>query len=40
LLIANEFLEAQGNELQAAGSNGYAPGKFEPAPRDRNDWYD
>ena len=26
--------------LQAAVSNGYARGKFEPVPRDRKDWYD
>jgi hypothetical protein len=40
LIVANEFLEAQGAGLQAAVSNGYARGKFEPAPRDRKDWYD
>jgi hypothetical protein len=27
-------------ELQVAVSHGYARGKFEPAPRDRKDWYD
>jgi hypothetical protein len=40
LIVANEFLEAQVRELQAAVSNGYARGKFEPVPRDRKDWYD
>jgi hypothetical protein len=40
LIIANEFLEAQVWELQAAVSNGYARGRFEPVPRDRKDWYD
>jgi hypothetical protein len=40
LVVANEFLEAQVKELQAAVSNGYARGKFEPVPRDRKDWYD
>jgi stage V sporulation protein SpoVS len=40
LIVANEFLEAQGAELQAAVSNGFARGKFEPVPRDRKDWYD
>jgi hypothetical protein len=40
LLVTNEFLEAQIAELQAAVSNGYAHGKFEPVPRDRKDWYD
>lgn len=40
LIVANEFLEAQVKELQAAVSIGYARGKFEPAPRDRKDWYD
>jgi hypothetical protein len=40
LIVANEFLEAQVAELQAAVSNGYARGKFEPVPRDRKDWYD
>ena len=40
LLVTNEFLEAQVKELQAAVSNGYARGKFEPVPRDRKDWYD
>jgi hypothetical protein len=40
LLVTNEFLEAQIAELQAAVSNGYARGKFEPVPRDRKDWYD
>jgi hypothetical protein len=37
LLVTNEFLEAQIAELQAAVSNGYARGKFEPVPRDRED---
>jgi hypothetical protein len=40
LIVANEFLEAQVKELQAAVSIGYARGKFEPVPRDRKDWYD
>ena len=40
LLVANEFLEAEVRQLQAAVSNGYARGKFEPVPRDRKDWYD
>jgi hypothetical protein len=40
LIVANEFLEVQVAELQAAVSTGYARGKFEPAPRDRKDWYD
>jgi hypothetical protein len=40
LIVANEFLESQVRELQAAVSNGYARGKFEPAPRDHKDWYD
>ncbi len=39
LIVANEFLEAQVAELQAAVSNGYARGRFE-LPRDRKDWYD
>jgi hypothetical protein len=29
LIVANEFLEAEMKELQAAVSNGYARGKFE-----------
>jgi hypothetical protein len=37
LIIANEFLEAEVKHLQAAVSNGYARGKFEPVPRDRKD---
>ena len=40
LIVANEFLEAQLRELQAAVSHGFARGKFEPVPRDRKDWYD
>jgi hypothetical protein len=40
LIVANEFLESQVRALQAAVSTGYARGKFEPVPRDRNDWYD
>jgi len=40
LIVANEFLEARVRELQAAVSNGYARGKFEPVPPDRKDWYD
>jgi hypothetical protein len=34
LILANEFLEGQVRELQAAVSNGYARGKFEPVPPD------
>jgi hypothetical protein len=37
LIVANEFLEAEVKQLQAAVSNGYARGKFEPVPRDRRD---
>jgi hypothetical protein len=37
LIVANEFLETEMKELQAAVSNGYAR---EPVPRDRKDWYD
>ena len=40
LIVANEFLETEMKELQAAVSNGYARGKFEPVPRDRKDRYD
>jgi hypothetical protein len=40
LLVTNESLEAQIAELQAAVSNGFARGKFEPVPGDRKDWYD
>jgi hypothetical protein len=40
LIVANEFLETQVRELQAAVSHSYARGKFEPVPRDRKDWYD
>jgi hypothetical protein len=40
LILANEFLEIQVAELQAAVSNGYARGRFEPMPRNRKDWYD
>jgi hypothetical protein len=35
LIVANEFLEGQVAELQAAVSNGYVR-----LPRDRKDWYD
>jgi hypothetical protein len=38
--VANEFLEAQVRELQAAVSYRYARGKFEAVLRDRKDWYD
>ena len=31
---------AANEQLQAAVSNGYSRGKFEPVPRDRKDWYD
>jgi hypothetical protein len=40
LIVANELLEAQVRELQAAVSIGYVRGEFEPVPRDRKDWYD
>jgi hypothetical protein len=40
LIVATEFLEAEMKQLQAAVSNGYARGRFEPVPRDRKDWYD
>jgi hypothetical protein len=40
LIVTNDFLVQQVAELQAAVSNGYARGKFEPVPRDRKDWYD
>lgn len=40
LIVANGFLEAEVRQLQAAVSNGYARGRFEPVPRDRKDWYD
>jgi len=33
LIVTNEFLEAEVKQLQAAVSNGYARGKFEPVPR-------
>jgi hypothetical protein len=36
LIVANEFLEAQIAELQAAISTGCVRG----VPRDRKDWYD
>jgi hypothetical protein len=32
LIVANEFLETEVKQLQAAVSNGYARGKFEPVP--------
>ena len=35
LIVANEFLEVQVTELQAAVSNGYVR-----LPRDRKGWYD
>src|SRR5258705_4003703 len=37
LIVANEFLEMEMKQLQAAVSNGYARGKFEPGPRDMRD---
>lgn len=40
LIVANGYLEAEVRELRASVSIGYARGKFEPAPRDRKDWYD
>jgi hypothetical protein len=35
LIVANEFLEGQAAELQAAVSNGHVR-----LPRDRKNWYD
>ena len=32
LIVANEYLEWEVKQLQAAVSNGYARGKFEPVP--------
>jgi hypothetical protein len=40
LIVGNGFLEEKVRQLQAAVSNGYTRGKFEPVPRDRKDWYD
>jgi len=40
LIVANEFLEAQVGELQAAVSHGYACGKFEPVAARPQGWYD
>jgi hypothetical protein len=40
MIVANEFLERDMKQLQAAVSNGYARGRFEPVPGDRKDWYD
>jgi hypothetical protein len=40
LIVANEYLEWEVKQLQAAVSNGYARGKFEPVSPDRKDWYD
>jgi hypothetical protein len=37
LIVANGFLEMEMKQLQAAVSNGYARGKFEPVPRDMRD---
>ena len=37
LIVANQFLEADLEKLQAAVSTGYARGML---PRDRKDWYD
>jgi hypothetical protein len=37
LIVANAFLETEMKQLQAAVSNGYARGKFEPVPRDMRD---
>ena len=37
LIVANEFLEMEMKQLQAAVSNGYARGRFEPGPRDMRD---
>jgi hypothetical protein len=34
LIVANDFLEAQVKELQAAVSSGYARGRLELVPRD------
>jgi hypothetical protein len=38
LIVANSFLEAELEKLQASVSTGYARGKLPP--RDRKDWYD
>lgn len=35
LILANELLEAETKELQAAVSNSYARSRFEPVPRGR-----
>ena len=40
LIVANGYLETEMRRLRAAVSIGYARGKFELVPRDRNDWYD
>jgi hypothetical protein len=41
LIVANNFLETDLEKLRATVSMGYARGRlFEPAPRDRKDWYD
>ncbi|NVN86715.1 MAG: hypothetical protein HXX15_11585 [Rhodopseudomonas sp.] len=48
LIMANEYLEAELQELQAAVSKGFGRGRHEPAanqgteavPRNRADWYD
>jgi hypothetical protein len=39
LIVANGFLEAQVEKLQASVSAGYSRGRFDVS-RDRKDWYD
>ncbi|WP_316235303.1 MULTISPECIES: hypothetical protein [unclassified Bradyrhizobium] len=37
LIVAYGLLEAEVKQLQTSVSNGYARGKLQPAPRDRED---
>jgi hypothetical protein len=39
LIVANDFLEAQIEQLRAAVSAGYSRRRYD-LPRDRKDWYD
>jgi hypothetical protein len=39
LIVANSFLEAQVEKLQASASTGYARGRLDRL-KDRKDWYD
>jgi hypothetical protein len=39
LIVANSFLEAQVEKLQASVSTGYARGRLDQL-KDRKDWYD